>query len=155
MHRGNCRLRAQSSPWTGSLRPPGRQSCCAQPWGWVWGLSPCPGHTLAVHCLTPGQPALTGAATLIRLSDKSAECPRSPGALPGLAVPKTPQEPARTWAQPHRSPALGMFCTEGSAQTHESLAQTISEQNKSKLGADYGIPRAAPTPSLYPSLPGH
>lgn len=68
--------------------------------GGGWGLSPCPGHPLAVHCLTPGQPALTGGATLIRITAGSAECPRSsqPGCAhsPSRASQDTgtaPQEP--------------------------------------------------------------
>lgn len=36
----NRRPRARSSLWAGSLRPPGGQSCCAQPWGGFRGCPP-------------------------------------------------------------------------------------------------------------------
>lgn len=128
--------------------------------GVVGGLCPCPGHTLAVHghrCLTPGcagQQSLTGGATLIRISGKSVECPRSPVALPCLAVPSARQEPARTRAQPCRSWPWASFALRVEHKRRNCWPGPVP----SKLGAGYGIPWAAPTPSprlLYPSLRGH
>lgn len=70
------------------------------------------------------------------------------GAVPSLAVPTA----LRNQPQPHRNPTLATLYTESRTQTHELLAQTSSDQNRSNLGVDYGIPCAAPTPLPTPAV---
>lgn len=116
---------------------------------------PLPSSPLAGHwhrCLTPGQQSLTGGATVIRITGKSAQCPRSPVALPAWLYP----EPTGTRAQPHRSPALGMFCTESAAQTRELLARASSEQSGGRfwhsLGSSHPLCRAAVSQPARPLM---
>lgn len=142
----------------GSLCPPGgTEVLCPAP-GVVWGLSPCPGHTLAVHghrCLTPGLQSPTGGATLIRIRG---DLQSALGLFPARLYP----QPIRTRPGHGHSPAGAWPWVCSALRVEHKLVNCWPKPAPNQTGAKWGQIVAflghLPPPSpclLYPSLPGH